>query len=229
MTDRSPSPFPTVDLTLPMIPPRSRLYPLAPLGVGGPDVESLTSYLTRLANAHCVPLNKLAELEFAPLLNRLGPTTRAKFNSSAKSLNGVSDWTAMTISVLEKLTHREGLRYLTLYPWRKVLVREKLLRPHLAWCPSCYTEWRQAGQTLYNPLYWHLEMVKICAYHQQALCCRCPQPDCQRQLPLVNNTGKLGYCPYCRGWLGLARVERHRADPEWSWQLWLSERTGQDV
>jgi len=132
MVDQPHHPLPMIDPTVPTLPPRSRLYPLAPLGVGTAAVESLTSYLNRLANAHCVPLTTLAGLELAPLLNKSISNTRTKFNDSAKTLNGGGDWTANIITVLERLTCTEGLRYLTLNPWRNVLAREKLLRPHLA-------------------------------------------------------------------------------------------------
>jgi len=54
--------YPTWDLTLPLLPARSALYPLAPLGVGTPDVESMTSYLARLAAAHSVSPLLPAEL-----------------------------------------------------------------------------------------------------------------------------------------------------------------------
>ncbi len=36
------------------IPPRSTLYSLAPLGVGTPGIESLTSYVNRLAQVYHV-------------------------------------------------------------------------------------------------------------------------------------------------------------------------------
>jgi AcrR family transcriptional regulator len=216
-------PFPNIDLTLPLIPPRTRLYPLRPIGLGNPDVESLTSYLARLANAHCVPLATLAKLEFAPVINRDPRAARDKFNgSSSQTLNGGGDWTALTLVALEELTRVDTLHGLTLYPWRKVLSREKLLRPYLAWCPSCYTQWRQAGQTLYNPLLWHVRAVEICPHHRQALSQHCPFPDCRRRLPVVNNRGKLGYCPYCHRWLGVGEEEQRRYDLDWAWQLWLT-------
>jgi len=41
--------------TSPLVLPRpTRLYSLAPIGVGTPMVESLTGYVVRLAEAHCV-------------------------------------------------------------------------------------------------------------------------------------------------------------------------------
>src|SRR5215470_9183938 len=53
------------NLSLPPIPERSVLFSLEPVGVGTPWVESLTSYIARLAAAHAVfpgvLMNKLLE------------------------------------------------------------------------------------------------------------------------------------------------------------------------
>lgn len=217
-------PAPMIDLTLPAVPPRSRLYSLEPIGLGTPEVESLTSYLTRLAHAHCVPLSKLAQLEFAPLFDKSGRNTMAKFTNNPHNLNGGGEWVAMTLTALGRLTHQQGLQGLTMYPWRHVLAREKLLRLHLAWCPSCYTDWQQSGHTIYNPLLWHLEAVEICPYHRQRLGQHCPYPDCQRQLPLINNSGQPGYCPYCQRWLGVTGGQAQATEVDWPWQLWLTNQ-----
>jgi len=229
VADHPLQPLPIVDPTLPAMPPRSRLYPLAPLGVGTPEVESLTSYLNRLANAHCVPLTKLAELEFAPLLNKSISNTRTKFNYGAKTLNGGGDWTANIITLLERLTYTEGLRCLTLNPWRNVLAREKLLRSHLAWCPACYTAWQQAGQPIYNPLLWYLDVAEICYHHHLPLQHHCPHPDCQQQLPLINNRSRPGYCPFCHQWLGIQCTPVSWSEATWSWQRWVINQLGQLV
>ena len=39
------------DLKLPLIPKRSRLYNLEPIGFETPDIESLTGYIARLAGS----------------------------------------------------------------------------------------------------------------------------------------------------------------------------------
>lgn len=44
--------LPIWDMSVPDIPPRSRLYSLTPLGLNSPLVESLTSYICRLAYEH---------------------------------------------------------------------------------------------------------------------------------------------------------------------------------
>ena len=41
------------------MPPRSRLYSLEPIGIGTPQTESLTSYISRLAAAHSVRVRDL--------------------------------------------------------------------------------------------------------------------------------------------------------------------------
>ncbi len=46
----------------------SRLYSLNPIGVGTPYTESISSYLTRLAQEHCVTPKKLIMGEIAPLI-----------------------------------------------------------------------------------------------------------------------------------------------------------------
>ena len=51
-----------------IIPQRSRLFFLEPIGVGTPYTESLSSYLTRLAQEHCVTPKKLIMGEIAPLI-----------------------------------------------------------------------------------------------------------------------------------------------------------------
>lgn len=54
-------------------PPRSRLYRLEPIGIGTPEVESLSSYLNRLAQAHCVTVTTLIRHELLPRLGLPAP------------------------------------------------------------------------------------------------------------------------------------------------------------
>src|SRR5256886_15384835 len=56
-------------------PPRSRLYRLEPIGIGTPEVESLSSYLNRLAQPHCVMVTTLITHELLPRLGGHAPPT----------------------------------------------------------------------------------------------------------------------------------------------------------
>lgn len=225
------------DLTKPIIPPRSRLYCLEPIGVGTPYVESLTSFITRLAEAHSVRTRRLVVHELLPLLGRahlskLVNSSLTTFWSNTRSLNGIrtlaNDW----VQALETLTLRSDLRFLTLLTWADVLPSKNLQRPTLAWCPNCYQEWRQAKQVVYAPLLWTLRAIEICPRHRRRLQTQCPHLDCQRSQHLLGSRSRLGYCQYCERWLGVTpdpgEIEDQALDEsEIEWQRWVTNAIGE--
>lgn len=181
----------TWDLTLPAHPVHSRLYALEPLGVATPYVESLTSYLARLAEAHSVSLRALVKQELLPLLKR-DYLSNSSFHcldsfwvEAARALNGTGALAKDWVQSLEHLTLRTDLRFLTLLPWAAVLTQQRLLRLTRVWCPDCFTEWQTAGQPIYEPLLWNLNTVSVCLRHQRVLLERCSYPDCHATLPVL--------------------------------------------
>src|SRR5262249_59893394 len=72
MTD-APTRFEAWAPTREIPPPHSRLYSLEPIGIGTPEVESLSSYLNRLAQAHCVTVTMLIAHELLPLVGTPAP------------------------------------------------------------------------------------------------------------------------------------------------------------
>ena len=71
---------------------------------------------------------------------------------------GASEW----IQILQELTLRTDLRFLTMISWKEVLPQGQLLRPKRAWCPACYEEWREQEAVIYEPLLWALKAVTVC-------------------------------------------------------------------
>ena len=106
------------------IPQISRLYSLEPIGVGTPFTESISSYLTRLAQKHYVTPKKLIMGEIAPLVmgDKYQPEMFSKNvstifgNSDAKpsdakpAINGMRDMTRSLVDALEQLTLRQDIR-----------------------------------------------------------------------------------------------------------------------
>jgi hypothetical protein len=172
----------------------SRLHSLAPVGVGSPMVESLCSYITRLAAAHSVYPRVLITDEIAPLLKyfslyqegRLMYANLTTFWQNSVQLNGVSSSARDMVKVLEQLTLRSDLRFLTLLTWQNVLPSRNLLRRTRAWCPACYEQWRESHQTIYEPLLCALKIIDVCVYHRLRLQLRCPYADCDRTQPLLS-------------------------------------------
>ena len=98
-------------LALPTLPHRSRLYSLAPMGIGTSQVESLTSYVMRLAEAHAVSPGTLIRQEIFP---NLPLTPKRPTFGGVHSLNGMGSCFEQWVSLLEQLTARRDLRQLTL-------------------------------------------------------------------------------------------------------------------
>jgi hypothetical protein len=182
------------------VPPRTRLYHLAPIGVGTAAVESLTGYLLRLAEAHCVPPGALVRDELLPVLRPegLGDLSPASWlGRRGGQLNGTGELARDTVAALARLTGRQDLLALTLAPWSAVLGSHGLQRRR-AWCAACFAEAVEQGTVLYEPLLWAIRPVAVCARHGIRLSDRCPHPDCGRRLPLLAAHARPGHCSWCR-------------------------------
>jgi transcriptional regulator with XRE-family HTH domain len=181
----------------PTLPPRSRLYSLAPMGIGSSQVECVTSYMMRIADAHAVSLGTLIREEICP--NLTACPKRLSF-AALHSLNGSGPCFVQWVEILGSLTARNDLRALTLLPWRGVLASDGSVRRYRAWCPHCYQECRDHESAVYDPLLWMLAPVTVCPRHEIPLLEICPHCG-KRSLPL-SARGRCGFCSHCGGWLG---------------------------
>jgi len=180
------------DLELPACNSPSRLFHFEPIGVGSPYVESLTSYVARLAKAHSVPAGTLLAIEVGPLVKKnYLPNTRSLAEiygqESVRALNGNRSGALQLVQALEALTLRTDLRFLTMLLWAEVFPSLGLLKHQHSWCPLCYQKWSEKGLIIYSPLLWALRGVTVCPYHHQVLQSQCPHCH-QEFLPLWRNT-----------------------------------------
>lgn len=191
------------------IPRRSRLFCLEPIAVGTPYTESLSSYLNRLAQAHCLTSQKLVMGEIAPLILKdedkyellSKNLSHLLGNSDAKpAINGMREMTAKLVAVLEELTMRQDLRFLTLLSWKEMIYDQGLFRNYRAWCPCCWEEWKQEKKTIYEPLLWSFKDVEVCLIHNLRLVEVCPH--CGSSLPVMARISPPGFCSRCYRWLG---------------------------
>lgn len=222
-----------LDLTLPKLPPRSRLYCLEPMGVGTPSVESLTGYVSRLAREHNVTPYALIKFEIAPLTPdlytvELGGTSglrgHAPFNYSGHKATTF-------VRVLERLTLTSGLKYLTLLPWGGVIPVQGLFRGSKAWCPGCYYSQYSSGMPNYDLLAWLFRRVSLCAEHGIPLAERCPY--CLSAMEWLGGRSNPGFCTRCFRWLGVVndyeRDSLRKPDQEVAIQVWISKEVGKVV
>ena len=86
--------FDSWNCTTPVLPPRSRLYALEPIGIGTPFVESLSGYIARLAEAHAVSVGDLVGRELSPSVSKPLTQSRAnsqRFHARAHAINGFGE------------------------------------------------------------------------------------------------------------------------------------------
>jgi AraC-like DNA-binding protein len=217
------------------VPPRSRFYPMKPRGIDTAYAESLTSYIARLSNLHCVQPRTLILHEVLPHLkisDGLKQENRLAWLRGSTGLNGMTPLVEEWVQALEQLTSCNTLRFLTMLTWSGVADASGVVRKTRAWCPECYDEWLKNGDELYEPLIWMLQVIVKCPRHQCNLLCRCPYQDCQKPVPLLVDWSEPGCCPECGRFLGAAacmeRIQQTGVDgEEQEWNRWVSSAAGE--
>ena len=125
------------------LPERSRLYSLTPIGVGTPQVESLSGYIARLAEAHVLSVGDMIGRE-SMSTPRSRPCERLNslrvrrpgeqvFHATGYAINGVSAWALKWVRILERLTCYRHLDALTLLLLRDTLSDMFLFKRWGAW------------------------------------------------------------------------------------------------
>jgi TniQ len=227
----------SLSIDLPLIPPRSILYSIPPIGSGTGNVEGLTSYICRLAEAHCVSPTNLLRYQIEPVAGN--------GRRSAKSVNlqshpsGDNRVAVRYVAALEYLTMQPNLAELTLSSWLmgkrssgNILTSLFVDRPISMfktcreWCSECFQERQNSDRDIYEPLLWSLSLVAICPHHNRLLEHVCP--GCNQSQPIFAAKTRVGRCSHCHDWLG----EESRADMDLGcckerkvWLSWLAARS----
>ena len=223
------------DLTKLPLPPRSLLFPLEPISVGTQFVESLTSYISRLAEVHAVTVSDLVGYVLDKCSPRDAPIVSARarhyrmgsgFDPGIRVINGLAEDARRWIAAVESATDRTGLRFLTLMPLKQIFCKQSLFRNVQAWCPACFADWREEGSPLYFPLSWHLRSVGVCVKHRCSLEETCPH--CGKHFGQVCARAKAGFCSRCARWLGLLKPSRHASlqPPDHDNEMWTATCVG---
>jgi transcriptional regulator with XRE-family HTH domain len=237
MLDNQLIPYESWEITQPLIPSRSRLYQLEPVGIGTPLVESLTGYISRLAQAHSVLPGVLMERELVPFVKKTNKndsseylTSRAGVFSRTATLNSMGYMAANWVEALETLTLRQDIRFLTMLTWANIFPSRGLMRSKWAYCPSCYEEWHSSDQVIYEPLLWAINQVKVCLRHHCFLQFRCFR--CSQTLSPLGWNSRPGYCSKCKTWLGIfsdVNLSNNKTlnEKEWQIQKWIIQAIGE--
>lgn len=216
--------FEAWDLAVKPVTARSRLYSLAPVGLGTAFVESLSGYMARLAETHAVSTGSLVGKELSSSLKPGG----INLGLVSYAINGVGVGAKQWVQALETMTLRSDLRCLTLLPFEHLFPKPFLFRRVRAWCPACYERMASQDEPIYEPLLWCLKQVEVCHRHGRLLATTCP--CCLRSLRPLSAASRPGFCSWCGFWLGPAtdRTVHRPADAvPTEYQLWLADAVGE--
>lgn len=169
------------------------LISLEPINLGTDMVESLESYVQRVANAHHVP-RYYVDMLVESNADALQQPKRAE---NPTCLNTPSKAVQQYVLRLEKLTGRSGVRSLGLGVFSGALSQLKVNRSHKAWCVTCLAEWKEDQKTAYWPQVWSFPQYSVCHVHNVKLESKCKK--CATSFPPEKPWRvDLDMCPACR-------------------------------
>lgn len=178
-----------------------KLFPLNPLGIGSSALESLSSYVCRLAEAHSVSVYTLCKHIVAP---DIGVDHAGKLSyfevSGGHLINGIGEVARDRQYSLSRLTGIDSLRWTNLLPFESVMCARRLMRDFSAWCPICLEERLVGPEGPFESLIWSLQIVKYCPDHWIRLSEVCPY--CGSKVRYFSEIKRIGCCSNCGNWLG---------------------------
>lgn len=183
----------------------SKLYHLEPINGDNVLQESLTGYISRLAQQHLMNVTQLINYVIVPImhkkyLDQIATHGGMGFYKNASMINSIGQASIEFVEVLQALTLRKDLMQCTLYPWHHVIPSRRLISPIKKWCPICYEDALDKGSEIYEPLIWSLQCVNACPIHGNKLITRCPY--CKKEIRILDRYSKPGFCSRCKKWLG---------------------------
>lgn len=224
--------FKILEIEEPVLPERSRLYSIEPMGKGTPAIEALTSIISRLAEAHLVRVGTLVSHELTLGMDKkyFQRLDHRWFLTYAKTINGTGLGASLFVQLYEERTGQKDIKSLTMLTFAKIFPVQELTRAEHAWCPECYEDMRESGLPTYNKLVWALKGYRICTKHEGYLRQVCPH--CKRKIPVIGRKKGPGYCTVCHNWLGerlAGEFENKEGSDEETrtFDLWAAKQIGE--
>lgn len=164
------------------------LYRLEIQGLGTADVESLTSYIRRLALELAVPTQRLFDR-----LVRHEADTAAEACKRTQELNGQGEHTRRVVAALIELTGQPDLARTTFLDRYAGVSFKRDMREWRAWCPVCIEGDRKTPAGAYDRLLWALRDYKVCTLHGVALDTICE--ECRESYRPLAVDSEPNHCP----------------------------------
>lgn len=172
--------------------------PLCPLGADTLEVESLRSYICRLAKLHCVTLTCFMRHVASSCKRPSERRALERFMTQASNACGIGPNVGLLVRVLGALTGQRSLKRMTLLGLDRVVSGgQGITKLARSWCPECYWEHQVNASTPYDRLLWTIPFITRCPVHKVALVDQCPR--CSEVQRNYHRSGRIDICSVCEG------------------------------
>lgn len=185
------------------------------LGQGTAEVESLPSYIFRLAYEHGVSVATL--LSWVYRVESGGKILKKPYLSGKKCTYIISRINSYTDELRVFLAEHTG-QDLSCWPL-------KFLDEHIyqisteiegfRWCPECLSEMSRINTPRYNKQIWHMRGVTHCNLHRTPLVKYCAV--CGKEQALTSSEHPFGWCGFCGNSLSKREAPLAESDVQPSW------------
>jgi len=177
--------------------PLPKLRDLGPLGLGSGQVESLTSYITRLAESHWMASTRFVASVLIDYIPKDLGFDMKQTSSTYYMSNGYGVYAKRLASAISHSNIGVHGEYLTFLPWGKAFDSKGhgLVENHLCWCKSCWREDVSQGNSPYVRLAWQSSQVKVCTKHNERLEEFCPH--CGKGQMVLPSIPRAWICQKC--------------------------------
>jgi hypothetical protein len=202
---------------------------LEPRGLGTVMIESLTSYLTRIAAEHNNTVGQIVNKLIIPNLDKdylyLSSNYGGnRFYEGAKTLNGFMENSSGVVNAMKFLTSRSDIEKLTILNMKECIPLRGLLKKSLSWCPYCIKGWIENNEPIYYPLIWYLAPIEMCQIHSCYLTNTCTA--CNSTQDILRRQSIMGFCQSCSQILNDCSESKHCERDCLDWQSYVIRSIG---
>lgn len=201
---------------------RSKLYNLEPISIGTVNVESLVSYVTRLAFEHNLTPNVFYNHIIVPyMLIEMEVDHNEKFVNNEQKINGSSFLSRSVATAVSDMTQIESIYKLTFTKLSDIFSPIGILKKSKCWCPLCYQDMKNKFGIVYDKLIWSFQDVKYCLIHNCELISSCY--GCDSKIKPLSSVYSLDYCKKCNSWLGEKSNDTRIDTKLLEWERWVQK------
>lgn len=196
----------------------NKLFPIPLLGQGTADIESLSSYVLRIAYEHGVSVGMLisaipeiSEVDSC-VVNRShsGIAGRADIETFARVNNCSTRWRLLLTKLTGQNLFCGALQFLERNTY---LVSTDI--GGIRWCPECFSDMSRIDVPRYIKQLWHMKAIIHCPVHRTPLEDVCPR--CESKQRSMRADAPLGWCMTCGFNLGERKRSISLEDIQPSW------------